>query len=255
MPESSAPLVLTVPGSAGYQPYSSKLADANGDGALDVITRWNHTVLSHAFVSVWFGDGAGAFSAPVLTQMAFESPDDIAPGDLDGDGLADLVLALGFSEVEVRLGLADGTFASHSTFLVPFSLSRLHLAHLDADEHLDLFAFGTTTVPHPQTGPMNALVRLGAGDGSFGPAMSIVGARAASAWQLIDVDGDAHLDLVTFDFLGTSIWSGNGDGTFGPEARYLSGGGVLADFDGEGLPDSLVVDDGEVRVLANRFVE
>ncbi len=57
-------------------------------------------------------------------------------------------------------------------------------------------------------------------------------------------DGKAHQDLIISCYQGVGVLPGNGDGTFGAETIYSTGGigvgprdAVVADFNGDGNPD------------------
>ena len=113
-------------------------------------------------------------------------------------------------------------------------------------------------------------VLLGKGDGTFQPAVSYdSGGFIATSVAITDINGDGRPDLVVTNECnsktckqgGVAVLLGNGDGTFKKAARFPAGTSpqsiVVADVNGDGKPDVVVVDfcanskcaDGSVNVL------
>ncbi|MBZ5715139.1 FG-GAP-like repeat-containing protein [Nannocystis pusilla] len=92
----------------GALPSSMELVDIDHDGNLDLLgVYWE---FGKSFLLTATGDGAGQFSGVVLQQNA-SLADDVAAGDLDGDGRRDLVVTLPTSQtIEVRW--SDANFDS-----------------------------------------------------------------------------------------------------------------------------------------------
>jgi hypothetical protein len=86
-------------------------------------------------------------------------------------------------------------------------------------------------------------VRLGTGDGTFGPARRFRAVEdAAEAVTSADLNHDGTLDLVVAFYLGrVSVLLGNGDGTFAAHREYAmrfpATAVLTADFDGDGNAD------------------
>ena len=98
----------------------------------------------------------------------------LLPGDLDGDGRADLV-AIGRGALRQVTGL-HGTPKMSPIEPSEENAYSFQLADVDGDGKLDLLA----VVPGPS---MNLRLRLGRGDGTFGP------------WQIGNLEGLHHVSL------------------------------------------------------------
>ena len=74
------------------RPSSVTAADLNGDGKLDLVVPNFEDQFANGAIAVFFGNGAGAFSAP--TQYTVEAtPINVAAGDFNGDARLDLAVA------------------------------------------------------------------------------------------------------------------------------------------------------------------
>ena len=100
----------------GQGPGSIAIADVNHDGKLDIIVANTDA----GTLSVLLGDGKGQFAAaPGSPVECGKNPNDIATGDLNGDGNVDLVIANTETPyLTILLGDGKGRFAPspHSPF-------------------------------------------------------------------------------------------------------------------------------------------
>jgi len=96
------------------------IADFNGDGSPDIVVA-NCYYGQNLYMLT--GNGNATFTPRLLPQAVgdqYEDPLQIATGDLNGDGIPDLVLSNGFdAEMGVLLGQGDGTFLPGPVFSVP----------------------------------------------------------------------------------------------------------------------------------------
>ena len=105
--------------STGAGPMTLVTGDFNRDGKLDIVVA-NATgnaknptpTTSGNNVSFFAGNGDGSFQAGVISP-SLNFPDSIAAGDVNGDGILDIVgVAPNYNAVEVTLGKGDGTFGT-----------------------------------------------------------------------------------------------------------------------------------------------
>ena len=221
----------------GDAPYSFAIGDLNGDGILDmaVANCGNCSYLNYNSntVTVLLGNGDGTFTTK-STLTVGTSPEFVAIGDFNGDGIPDLAVTNGSDDtVSVLLGNGDGTFSTKSTLTVGTAPRFLVASDFNGDGILDLAV--------ANSGDSTVTVLLGNGDGTF----SIKSTPAAATSNLVlvvgDFNGDGISDLATANYGVVTVLLGNGDGTFtaktSPATAYYYVGIVVGDFNGDGILD------------------
>ena len=123
------------------------LSDLNGDGVLDLVTASPGGWPAGETLSVLFGRGDGSFWNPVHYTVGLR-PEALAVGDVNGDGVLDLVSANSDGDsVSVLLGRGDGTFAECVDYGTGQNPSALALSDLNGDGIVDLVATGSSPIP------------------------------------------------------------------------------------------------------------
>lgn len=221
----------------GQGPIAHLSADLNGDGVLDVITaNASDDAVPGASLSVLIGGGDGSFTtSEVLLNIEAGSLRGLAAGDLDGDGVLDIIAVDDVDDggLSVLLGSGNGGLTlTGRVSLDGWDPTTVALADMNGDSAADAVVGSAGTL----------MVLLGGGDGTF--AAPVV---KQSVWveflTLGDVDGDGAVDAVIADEFDDSVTvlSGNGDGTFGDSTFVPAGGTIrsleLLDVDGNGTLD------------------
>jgi hypothetical protein len=249
-------LAAGVPADLEYiQPFH---ADFNGDG-LEDLAYANAT----GDILVALSNGDGTFGTPKSIGLpAAVCPEYYgAAGDINGDGIVDLVIPYGGdaactymsggapSGYWVALGKGDGTFQTPVFTVFGTELYSVNLADLNGDGNLDLlindaplvigFGFQVSFVP-------------GNGDGTFNAANPTVveSSYVVSNVTTGDINGDGKQDIVLSEEEvygsdtttgGILTITGNGDGTFNKPSLIASGNWFLglqtADMNNDGNPD------------------
>lgn len=158
---------------------------------------------------------------------------DLAFGDLNGNGLTDLLLVA--RSTTVMLNDGAGGFKAPVIEAWPSFIGAVALADLNGDGKLDMvFADG---------GTRTANVRFGNGDGTFAAPASYAAGTYPFDFTLGDFNGDGKTDLLVTSPTMT-VLAGNGDGSFqAPVATALAIVPTtigVADFDGDGKLDAIV---------------
>lgn len=207
-----------------------------------------------------------------------------ALGDVDEDGIADLVLG-GFEGFALRRGLSG---PPAPRFAVPEPLrdaqgrpllvgtscefrGRPRLVDLDGDGHLDLAALDTPDLwlgaPELRPGdrPRVSWFR-GDGEGGFGPSTPLTDrdgrllepSRETIGMELADFDGDGHPDLLLTDHQSAHLHRGSGQpARFAAQADRFPLPGTSpqgVDWDADGDLDLLLIQGRHLVVHVDPFV-
>jgi len=201
-------------------------------------------------LSVLFGVGDGTFSAPLTLPGAIPTTASFDLGDLDGDGLVDLVSNHAGGQVLWQASPRSFT-AVHTGFLADASTAYPVFIDWSGDGQDDLAA----SLQSVSCADACTLGWLSKGDGSFVLADQAYFSDGAVPWggslPKGDLDGDGLLEPMAFSGLG--LWM-----MFGPDEPAqastpfdaLALTAAPADLDGDGLDEVLLIDqNGLVQVV------
>lgn len=168
--------------------------------------------------------------AVVPTTSSLASALEVA--DFDNDGNVDIVVSYSAGVLQFHAGNGDGSF-SQAVVTSPapgFQLADMAAGDFNEDGNMDV-----VTVQRP--GWLS--VMLGDGNGSFaGQAVSVSGILSSVTTGDLNLDG--HIDVIVGQFSPgiTTVFLGNGNGGLAASDTLQGGSSVvIADFDGDSLPD------------------
>jgi len=204
-------------------PYKVVAADFTADGHLDVVLGYRLI----GIVSLEQGDGRGQFSPMVINAFADEQATiradegiandesksktpgwsephvhNVAYGDVDQDGLIDLVFSVGGlgklrpGRVIVAKNTGGGHFENAREYGVPSEAKGVRFADLNNDGRLDLLytARGSGYDGDIKIGRL--YVRRGLGGWKFGPAIEADAGKSAYAIDTADLNNDGFADII-----------------------------------------------------------
>jgi hypothetical protein len=223
------------------------LFDADDDSLPDIV-RMSAT----GPLTIRRGLGGFQFEAPPEPERRLVTAGKIAVGDLDANGLEDVVFVGSGGETHGLVQLAPGRFERRWEWPQPSVSSLAGTGDANADGLTDLFWGGASGVV---VNPLYVTENLG-GERFAEPTLLAEGFRASEA-ILTDVDGDGRTDVVLRGADGTNVWFS----TTEPEvARPLGDPAaqfelqLLVDVNGDTLPDLVArsfVHQPSVRVQLN----
>lgn len=234
----------------GEEPRSSIQADFNSDGIIDILA------VNHNSLTLLIGDGQGEFAAETPPEWQFYTPDSVAVGDINADGIPDIVVPetdSGISAVSILFAQASGGFSSPFFLSTGSYPSNVIIEDADQDKILDLIMLSDHT--------RQIEFMKGRLDGTFfEPVISQTDFFNTYSLDLGDVNGDGVLDALIAGFPGVGVKIGNGDGTFQKAEVYSNGSRLveaqLHDTNADGHLDILLVrrgntskPDGTVQVF------
>lgn len=219
----------------GTDPLGISVADVNGDGRPDIVVA-NAT---SANISVLLQSGTQAGSFLAAQHFAVNAtPNDVAVGDLDGDGRADIAVATeGTVKGAVVLLQSAGStlsFATSRTLVTGSDAGSVAIGDLDRDGRNDVAVSSSggaaVFLQSVTNGVFNAPLVVSTG---LNPASVAIG----------DLNGDGYNDLVVGNYGATS------NGVSATASVALQNSGAPGSF---GAVRSLLMPDGVQQVVLAR---
>ena len=193
-------------------PYKVLATDVTGDGLVDVVLGYRMI----GIVAVESGNGRGQFAPLALNDFSDKdrqiNPDDrtwsephvhnLACGDIDGDGLVDLMFAVGgrstiqHGRVLLARNVGEGRFQRRLEWRVPSEAKGVRFADLDRDGRLDVLYTARGSGYEDDLTRGRLYIRRGLGNWKFAPAIESDAGKSAYYVEIADLDNDQFLDII-----------------------------------------------------------
>ena len=241
---------------AGREVRCLRLADLDGDGALDILAAAHRS----EDIIIYKGDGAGGFELFDRYRMAPWKNGNVYPQslytpDLDLDGTPDAVsVSIGAGSVHIAMGTGDGSVGGSRAWVTPEvgglsgGSAYLSIADVDSDGRVELIA------PQTTWGQQWFVLFEIAEDGSIESTRNFMASPFGISWfsETGDFDGDGDQDLCIGHALpGVVVFMENttepgGSTSFNDPQWFFNGEfirhAVARDIDLDGDQDLLALD-------------
>ena len=211
-------------------PAALAVGDFNADGKIDLAVAGDcgsTACVRPGQLTLMLGAGDGSFSTGASYSVGY-GPVSVAAGDINGDGILDLVVANACGDdssckakgtATVLLGNGQGVFQPGTEISLGMSPSSLALGDLAGRKVLDLAV--------AYRGDNQVAILTGKGDGTFKTPVTYAAGTAPSAVVVADFNGDAKADVAVANFKDStvSVLFGKGDGTLQTAVAYPVGAG------------------------------
>jgi len=233
----------------GSTPSGIATLDVDGDADFDIVSA----NLGSNDLCLIANEGEGAFGAAVFFSGNVNGEVSVAAGDMDADGISDLVVA-GFSGQHARtlLGNGDGTFHSATASATGTGGMAwvVTLGDVDADGDLDVACANQSST--------SFRILRNTGMGGLVVGASLDCGPYLSSNHLGDLDGDGDLDLGLSCYSAGSwrLYRNDGNGNYSFWQQFAASGNpswsLMLDTDNDGDLDLALTDETDDVVLLIR---
>jgi hypothetical protein len=259
---SETQLVITVPVAARFSPVTVMTNGLISQSSqrfnitFNATETFNTSHIDQHFLNPYLGSGIA----------------DIGWGDLDGDGVPEIITTQGYDDIHIHTTSFDDvgmvSFERRLTLhygIMPYAQPHeVAIGDINGDGRLDIVTSEYGDITDDFDSNTFIFINTGArGNGNFGFAAPIIlsGDGHEGYAQLQDINGDGRLDIVTsrtnWHQMGVYLnTTKDGDVSFAPKVildAYADPRPAFADFNGDGLVDVVATGDNrDVHVYYNR---
>jgi len=236
-----------------------QIADLNHDGLLDVVgIGWGTNT-----ASVWLQNGSGTLNAPAIYSVTHGGYDDLEVGDVNNDGLPDIVVMSG-QVMLPNLGIltqnASGTFNAPIYYSVSDPVTAykstygVAVGDINGDNLNDIVVTYGGNRPYSAIGVFSQNVF-----GTLNPVVSYTSFDCPGPIVIDDVTSDSRKDIIMLHsgWSRAGVYRQGADGVLQSEelfpipyaSSYSPHGLAVGDINGDGLKDMVIADNNHGLVI------